>query len=188
MKKLITNYSFDPANRQIRLNEYSDITLEGLLLITNVSNSSKPNLYQFNITGNTATVSGNVITLAYNTTSMNALDDLQIFYDDGVSMTDLLTILTDKLENDDRLLRQIVQLLKPLGITVTANGRAIVDVGSISSLPTLATVTTVNTVTNLTNLPALPNQVNIGGLNALDQQFNIAHLAFAESLRMNVTF
>ena len=192
MKELIKSWVFDPANKQIKINDYPNINLEGLLMITNISNN-KAVLYQFNDSGTTATVNGNLITLSYNTTPMNVNDDLQIFYDDSIPMDDLLTSLSDRLSNNDLILRQLLQLLKPLGITVSGSGRITVDIGNvvggtigtvtnITNLPTLANVTTVGTVSTVTNIPT------VGGLSAFDLQYNMAHAAFADAIRRNVTF
>lgn len=81
MKKLVTEYTFRPASRQVVLWGYPTVNLKSLLLITNTTS----NLIIYNFSDPTvgATVSNNVITLAYNTTSMSATDDLQIFYEDG---------------------------------------------------------------------------------------------------------
>ena len=82
-----TKYNFNPTLRTIKLPEYTNVNLGSLLFIINATD----NLVIFNCTDATkgATVSGNVITLAYNTTSMSATDDLQIFIDDGDDLVDI---------------------------------------------------------------------------------------------------
>lgn len=78
MKKLITNYTFDASAKQVTFTDYATISLEQVLLITNVTDNVI--IYNFASTG--GTVATNVLTLDYNTTSMDDTDDLQIFYDD----------------------------------------------------------------------------------------------------------
>lgn len=78
MKTLVTNYTFTPNTKRISFNDYTNINLEQLLLITNVTsgiiiyNFAKPELGAVKFNANT-------ITLDYNTASMNANDRLQIF-------------------------------------------------------------------------------------------------------------
>jgi len=80
MKRLITNYTFNKAAKTITFNDYTSINLEQILLITNTT--SNKIIYNFANLG--GSVSENVLTLAYNTSSMNNTDKLQIFYDDAV--------------------------------------------------------------------------------------------------------
>jgi hypothetical protein len=47
---------------------------------------------------------------------------------------------------------------------------------------TITTVGTVNTVSTMIN------QTNIGGLNALDMQFNMARVSWNTGIRNNITF
>jgi hypothetical protein len=80
MKKLITNYSFNHLAKTITFNDYSSIDLERILLITNVTKNII--IYNFADPTKGGTVSGNVLTLTYDTTGMADTDKLQIFYDD----------------------------------------------------------------------------------------------------------
>ena len=80
MKILITNYSFDASGKTITFNDYTSILLERVLLITNVTDNVI--IYNFADPNKGGTVSDNVLTLTYDTTSMSDTDKLQIFYDD----------------------------------------------------------------------------------------------------------
>jgi hypothetical protein len=42
MKKLVSNYTFNTAARQITLSDYTSVDLESLLLITNVTDNIIP--------------------------------------------------------------------------------------------------------------------------------------------------
>jgi len=83
MKRLITDYTFDASARTVTLTGKPTVPIEGILLITNVTVGAI--IYLFNDPTKGGTVSGNVITLDYNTTAMSDDDDLQVFYDDGVT-------------------------------------------------------------------------------------------------------
>lgn len=79
MKILVKNYTFNPATRQITITNLISLDLEQILLITNTTD----NIIIYNFAEPTlgATVSNNIITLMYNTTSMSSGDSLQIFLD-----------------------------------------------------------------------------------------------------------
>lgn len=80
MKILITNYTFNKTAKTITLPDYATITLESLLLITNVTDGII--IYNFADPATGATVATNVITLEYDTSAMDNSDKLQIYYDD----------------------------------------------------------------------------------------------------------
>lgn len=82
MRKLITNYTFDKTNKQVTLTDYVTLNLEKLFLIVDVTNNIT--IYQANNPSKGATVSGNVITLDYDTNnaSFSNSDNLQIFYEE----------------------------------------------------------------------------------------------------------
>lgn len=80
MKTKINNYTFDASAKTITFGDYVAIELERLLLITNVTDNII--IYNFAVPNNGGAVSGNVLTLAYDTTGMSDSDKLQIFYDD----------------------------------------------------------------------------------------------------------
>jgi hypothetical protein len=82
MKRLITDYKFNAAGKTVTFTRIPIINPDGLLLITNVTD----NVMIFNFADSTLTgvVDANVVTLAYNTTSMSNTDRLQIWYDDGI--------------------------------------------------------------------------------------------------------
>jgi len=81
MKKLITTYTFVPAAKTIELDDYAAVDIKGLLLITNVTDNII--IYNFADSAKGGTAAGNTITLTYDTSAMDAGDDLQIFYDDA---------------------------------------------------------------------------------------------------------
>ncbi|HBT75029.1 TPA: hypothetical protein DEB29_03455 [Candidatus Wolfebacteria bacterium] len=78
MKLQVKNYSFNKTTKEVTFSDYETIDLDGVLLITNVTSNAI--IYNFAKSG--GVVSGNVLTLDYDTSEMADTDDLQIFYDD----------------------------------------------------------------------------------------------------------
>jgi hypothetical protein len=103
MKKLITNYTFNPTAKTITFNDYSSINLERILLITNVTRNVI--IYNFADPNKGGSVSNNVLTLNYDTTGMASTDKLQIFYDEGfpavAGLSGAATDITFTLTNAD---------------------------------------------------------------------------------------
>lgn len=86
MKRLVTNYTFNAAAKTVTLPDFTAISLNRLLLITNVTDGAI--IYNFADPALGATVATNVATLEYDTTGMDNADSLQIWYDDpNESMT-----------------------------------------------------------------------------------------------------
>ena len=79
MKQIIKNYTFNASARTVTFGDFAAISLDRLLLITNVSSNTI--IYQFNSAALGGTAAGNILTLTYNTGSMNNADKLQIIYD-----------------------------------------------------------------------------------------------------------
>lgn len=86
MKKNISNYTFNASEKTVTFNDYSNIEIEKILQISNVKTAEiiySPLNFGDSI-NRKGTISGNILTLSYNTSSMNNFDPLQIWYDDGV--------------------------------------------------------------------------------------------------------
>lgn len=79
MKRLITEYTFDPNAKTITFDNFTNIYLNRLLLITNTT--SNIIIYNFAAPAKGGVVSGNVLTLDYNTVGMDGYDSIQILYD-----------------------------------------------------------------------------------------------------------
>lgn len=123
MKKLISEYTFNAATKQITLTEYTSVDLESLLLITNVTD----NIILYNFAGQDkgATIVGNVVTLDYDTSSMSNNDNLQIFIDDGQSPA-----TNSELETLNFLIKQLLKRSESLAV-VDINQRQRVTVDSV---------------------------------------------------------
>lgn len=157
MKKLITNYTFNAAAQTVTFTDYTTISLESVLLITNVTDNVI--VYNFSDVGYGGSVSGNILTLAYNTTTMSDTDDLQIFYDDTdvqPSNAELQTTLNSLTETLQELTARLAVLAG-----MASSGQPALRVIPIASLSTAVTgsLTTVTTVGSLTNIGAVPATV-----------------------------
>lgn len=79
-KQVILRYTFNPAARTVTFTDFdTPVRLERLALITHLPSNTI--LFNFADPGRSATASGNVVTLAYDTTAMSATDALRVDYD-----------------------------------------------------------------------------------------------------------
>ena len=128
MKKLIENYTFDASAKTITILCDCNFTLDKLLVITNVTDGVI--IYNFADSNLTGSITGNIITLSYDTTPMSDTDILQIWVEDT---NPLLVTLSNFLN----IIRHAVGKLS----FDTSNQLRIATTGSLS---TVSTVTTAN--------------------------------------------
>lgn len=168
MKTLVTAYTFDPATRTLILTGYSSLYQEGILMITNTTDNII--LYNFADPAYKVTVTGNIITMTYDTTSMSSTDDIQIWYDDGASPSTEATLAGVYYE-----LETIKSLVAVPSFTTTGGTIATVaGTVAIAGMTGTNTITTVTTVTGLTN---------IGGFSADQVTFNTSAIQWANCIR-----
>jgi hypothetical protein len=79
MKQIIKNYGFNAGAKSVTFTDFATISLDRILLITNVSSNTV--IYQFNDTNLGGSVSGNVLTLTKDTSAMSNSNKLQVIYD-----------------------------------------------------------------------------------------------------------
>lgn len=127
MKTLVSTYTFSPTTKQVTLSGYQTILLEGLLLITNVTTNTI--IYNFANPILGGTVSGNVVTLDYNTNTMSATDRLQIYYDDPANMAASDASLA-ALQEQNLLNRRMLKVMESLSV-VDTNQRQRITVSAI---------------------------------------------------------
>ena len=154
MKAKIDNYVFDKTAKTIVFTDYQNIRLDSILMVTNVTYQNTM-IYLFNDSTKGGTVSGNTLTLTYDTSSMSNTDKLQIFYDDPdvVTYTDLAAVFK--------------QLIAAVANPPTTDKSSNTIRTTPQSIPTVASVTTVGTVTNITNLPTLANVTTVATVSSL---------------------
>ena len=132
MKRLIENYTFNAATKQITIIDSENITLEKLLLITNMTDGII--IYNFADSASRGSISGNVITLTYDTVSMSDTDNLQIWVENTNPLMVMLTTCLACIKNT----------VSRLSFDATNQLRAVVS-GSVSvSSGTVTTMATGN--------------------------------------------
>lgn len=85
MKTRLTGATFDASAKTITHASFSDVTLAGIQLITNVTDQII--IYNFADTTKGGTLSTDTLTLEYDTTSMSDTDELMILVEDGSAST-----------------------------------------------------------------------------------------------------
>jgi hypothetical protein len=170
MKILFEDYTFNAATQQITFNTTSSIGLEQLLVITNVTDNII--IYNFADPSAGGTISNNVLTLDYNTTSMSNTDSLQIFLDNILipASDETLQYLSDQTV----LLRRMVKLLEPSSVQ-GASGRQQVDINAFNT-----------TVLVGQNFTAFANQVST--IPTAESTFNLQSRVAYATLRQNLEF
>lgn len=132
MKTLITGYSFNATGKQVSFTDYSQLNLESVLLITNVSTNQI--IYNFADPLAGGSVFGNVVTLDYNTSGMNNSDKLQIYYDtpSAPASDQTLSVMSGQLaalQEQNLLMRRMLKISESL-TTVDLNQRQRVNIDS----------------------------------------------------------
>lgn len=157
MKIQITNYTFDSSAKTVTFTDYTTIRLDSLLLITNVTD----NVIIYNFASPTlgGTVSGNVLTLTYNTSSMDNADKLQIFYDDSEvqpANTELQTTLYSLTETLQELSTRLTTLASMANSGAPA--MRVIPIASVSTAVTGSVTATVasTVVSSMTNMGVVP--------------------------------
>jgi hypothetical protein len=168
MKVLFEDYTFNAASKQITFNTTDVITLEQMLIVTNVTTNKI--IYNFADPALGGTISNNVLTLTFDTTSMSDPDKLQIFLDN--------TFLPAS-EESIQYLKKIVQILTPLATQDTQQRQRVTVEGATITSGTITTVSTVSAVSNL----AL-----YGGIDPRFQFIDAARLTYAQGIRNNLQF
>ncbi len=135
----IDNYVFDKTAKTITFSDYTSIAIERVVMVINVTDNII--IYNFAGAGKGGTVSGNVLTLAYDTSAMSDTDKLQIIYDDNQ-----VSSLIETMVNLKQMFRSIVH---PAWVNRSLNrvmGTTLIESGTVT---TVTTVTTVGTMTNI---------------------------------------
>ncbi len=179
MKVQVTNYTFDKTTKRVVFTDYTSIRLDSILLITNVTDNII--IYNFASSLLGGVVTGNYITLTYDTSLMDNSDSLQIFYEDSSVQPPTENTLSN-LDNTSFWLKSLIRLLKPLSV-VTGGGsnRLSVDVNAVTGA-----VGTVTTVTTVTTVASATNQVNMGNVAGYTMQQSLLRNAFANGIRKNL--
>lgn len=171
MKVLFQDYTFDTANNQIIFNTTDTITLEQVLVITNVTENVI--IYNFADPNKGGSIHNNELSLVYDVSGMSQYSDLQIFLEIPMnpSTEESVVLLNESVV----LLRRLVQLLTPIA-TQDSSQRQRVSVESISGSTTIGTVQTLS---------------NLSNFNTVDAKYLLMDTArnmFANGIRQNLTY
>jgi len=209
MKKLLGQdasgtYAFNPTAKTVTFSGLSQqITLANILLITNVTANTI--IYNF-ASSSTGAVSfaNNVLTLDYDTTSMNSTDVLQIYLDlaGEESLHDLLRRMNKLLESnavvDSRLRQKVV--IEAIGTNLAAPTEVNTTIPVSGSVTVSGTVTATvsNAVTTQTVASSAANPYTVtsnstglimeGPLHQLWRVANDAQACYAQAIRSKLSF
>ncbi len=139
MKILFEDYTFNAAAKQITFNTSETISLQQLLIITNVTDNLI--IYNFADPNYGGTITNNVLTLTYNTSLMSDSDSLQIFLENQYTPASQETL--QYLSDQTALLGRMVKLLEPSSRQDSA-GRQTIDIGGSTGTATVMQSTMIN--------------------------------------------
>ncbi len=119
----VGGYSFDATLSTVTFTGVSTLSLNNILLIINVNNSSNEIIYQFNRAGSGGSINNNVLTLDYNTSGMSNTDELLIYvelpFTENSPATRIQANNTKQLINSSPDARLLVQ---PFGTVLMSEG------------------------------------------------------------------
>jgi hypothetical protein len=147
MKKLIEKYVFDPAQKNVVFNDYENIELERVLLITNVTKNII--IYNFaNPLAGAQVLNNNILYLQYDTSTMSNTDKLQIYYD-----IDTEASTEDTQKDVHELLYSLYSVTKDLSaiLLTISNGSVRTTVANTPSV-------SISGGSNITSMNGLPPQ------------------------------
>ncbi len=145
MKQLVPNYTFNKTAKTVTFTDFGSIKLERVLLITNVNTNTV--IYNFAEASLGGTVSGNVLTLDFDTTTMLDTDPLMVLYESKPGDPDYSRVVN--IETERNTFREDFDgtALDPAKwITTLGTGTA---VSVTSSLLTLSAGTTADAVATI---------------------------------------
>lgn len=161
MKTLITNYSFNASAKTITFNGYTNISLDSILLITNVTDNII--IYNFADPTRGGTVTNNILTLIYDTSTagMSNTDRLQIYYDDP-AIQPANASNQSKLEDAIDAITYLAAQLQWLGQTKSYPAASNIPPALTTVLDTRSNISTVSTVTTVSTLTDAGRLNNLG--------------------------
>lgn len=165
MKQLIPNYTFDASAKTVTFTDFTSISLERVLLITNVTTNTI--IYNFAATG--GTVAGNVLTLDYDTTAMADTDDLSIQYESAPGDPDYARITNVETERNTWRRNFNGASLDPTYWNLIQTGTGMSVDGGSGNL-TITTGTTANSETIIRSLESFKVPFRIQWHHALSQR------------------
>jgi hypothetical protein len=199
---IVGGYIFDPAAKTVTFTglQYT-ITLANILLITNTTANTI--IYNFaDSTNGAISFANNVLTLDYNTASMNATDALQIYIDVESyeeSLATLIRRMNKLLESnavvDSRLRQKVV--IEAIGTNLGTSTEVNATVPVSGTVTATANVNNAVTATTFNNSAVNPytlstsqavGLVSEGPLHQLWRVANDAQACYAQAIRSKLSF
>lgn len=184
MKKLITNYQFNSANGQITFVDYLSINLSSVLLITNTTDNII--IYNFASPPLGATVSGNVLDLNFDTSSMSDTDSLQIYYDD-TEINAATEETLSALQEQNILMRRLLKMSESLSVVDTNQRQRVIVEGTV----TTSTSSVVRPVDSTSNVIYVTNGNAVTSYIAIPEFWkyvDTSRLNYQQAIRSNLSF
>ena len=181
MKIQVKDYTFNKTSKTVTFTDYTSIDLDSILLITNVTDNII--IYNFADPLLGGTVTNNVLTLTYNTSTMDNGDKLQIFYEDSTlnnATSESQTTLNSLIETLQELSSRLAVLASvsnagTSSLRITPAAATVPVSGTLTSAGTVSTVTAVTTLTNFgTGVPAKEMADDFNNLLAVQANINNA--------------
>jgi len=173
MKTLLRTYTFSATAKTVTFAGEASITLDQVLLITNVTRNII--IYNFADSSLGGSVSGNVLTLTYNTASgMQNTDKLQVYYDasEVISVPGSAVLAKGyQVHGSDGTSARVISTTTSGAVNIADGGNSLTVDGSVSvsALPALTTGSNAIGTVGVTALPALPAGTNtIGSVKITD--------------------
>jgi hypothetical protein len=160
---IIDKYSFNPLTKEITFLDNADIKIEGLQLITNLNRGAI--IYQFNEQTKGGVLIGNVLTLNYDTSTMQSSDVLQIIYSPpaGGFFNRMLALL-------DQIWRATA---RPEWLVPLSTGKALrMVIDNNSSLNTVATINNLVALNNIDSRELVWAQLRQGYTHGIRNRIN----------------
>lgn len=179
MKTKIDNYSFNKTAKTVTFTDYTNIRLDSILLITNATDGII--IFNFADPLKGGTVTGNVLTLTFDTSSMDNGDKLLIYYDDTSDDVALLSGQTDIIEEISN--KDIMIALKSLIFQIANPGY--VDKSANQLRVQIASNQDIRNITG--SLAAVTNQVSMDGYQGRLMVLGINNTAWAMVVRNKIT-
>lgn len=160
---IIDKYSFNPLTKEITFLDNADIKIEGLQLITNLNRGAI--IYQFNEQTKGGVLASNVLTLNYDTSTMQSSDVLQIIYSPpaGGFFNRMLALL-------DQIWRATA---RPEWLVPLSTGKALrMVIDNNSSLNTVATINNLVALNNIDSRELVWAQLRQGYTHGIRNRIN----------------
>src|SRR3990172_1269268 len=140
MAKLrLTGATFDASLKTVTHASFSDVTLAGIQLITNVTDQII--IYSFADTAKGGTLSTDTLTLEYDTTSMSDTDELMILVEDGATTQPVSGTVTAELSaTDNAVLDDIALDTEAIKDSLETVGGQVVNLGANNDVTVTGTV------------------------------------------------